>query len=83
VDGVSNNNITFTKTGGQSIEANDLSVSVAGNRTDTPFNGGSWQTGQSREANVSADTYSSEQTVRIIHDPSGNTIFQQTVDFSN
>jgi len=79
----SSGTVNFTKTGGQSIEAGDLTLSVSGERIDQDFSpGGTWQTGASQSVDVSGASVSSgEQTVRIIHDPSGNAIFEQTVNF--
>ncbi|MGQ3329419.1 type IV pilin [Halorubrum sp. FL23] len=81
VDSVDTDNINFTKTGGESIEASDLTVSVNGTR-EGQFSQGRWRTGESRGVSIGNATINQEETVRIIHDPSGNTIFQQTVDFS-
>ena len=82
IDSADNSTVTFTKTGGQSIEASDLTLSVAGTRQGT--GSGTWQTGQSKDFSVtSGDTYDSEETVRLIHDPSGNVIFEGSADFGS
>lgn len=81
VDSADSSNINITKTGGESIEASDLTVSINGTR-EGQFSEGSWLTGESRGMPVNNATVNNEETVRIIHDPSGNTIFQQTVDFN-
>ncbi|PHQ47361.1 type IV pilin [Halorubrum sp. C3] len=79
----SNGTVNITKTGGQSIAASDLTLSVDGERIDEDFSPtDNWKTGSSKSVNVSSASVSSgEQTVRIIHDPSGNAIFEQTVNF--
>ncbi|TKX61585.1 type IV pilin [Halorubrum sp. ASP1] len=81
VDNTDGNTINFTKTGGQSINADDLTLSVNGSRINNDFTpGGNWQTGASQ--GVDYGTVSpGEQVVRIIHDPSGNAIYEQTVEF--
>ncbi|EMA63596.1 type IV pilin [Halorubrum sp. E3] len=78
-DETTNTTLYVTKTGGQSIEASDLTVSVDGNRSGS-FSAGTWQSGDQRNITISAP--SEEVEVRIIHDPSGNAIFQDTYDFS-
>ena len=76
-------NITFVKTGGQTIAAGDLTLSIAGERYDA-FPDEDWQSGQEKVGNYSnTGVYDSEETVRIIHDPSGSAIFEETVDFSD
>jgi flagellin-like protein len=81
VDNTDGSTINFTKTGGQSINADDLTLSVNGTRLGDSFSpGGNWQTGSSQEVGISSVS-SGEQVVRIIHDPSGNAIYEQTVDF--
>ncbi|OYR80252.1 type IV pilin [Halorubrum sp. E3] len=80
----SNGNVTITKTGGQSIESEDLTLSVNGSRMSNGFAPAeSWETGSSKDVNVSSESSvtSGDQVVRIIHDPSGNAIFEQTVNF--
>ena len=74
-------NITVTKTGGQAIEGSDLVVSVDGQRGGD-FGSGDWQSGERRDADISGVSPSGDATVRIIHDPSGSAIFEDTWDFS-
>ncbi|WP_049911187.1 type IV pilin [Halorubrum lipolyticum] len=79
----SNGNITFAKTGGQTIDAGDLTLSIAGDRYEDALPDEDWQSGEEKVGNYSdTDTYTDEETVRIIHDPSGSAIFEETVDFS-
>ena len=75
--------VNITKTGGQPIESDDLTLSVNGSRMGNDFTpAGTWQTGSSKGVNVSTEGLSSgDQVVRIIHDPSGNAIFERTVNF--
>ena len=75
-------NITFAKTGGQTINGDDLTLSVDGQREDNPISGGDWQSGESRNASYTSPS-GDTATVRIIHDPSGNAIFEEEVDFSS
>jgi len=88
-----NNNVTFTltKTGGQDLEAADLTLSVEGARSDTDITDGShldsptWQTGQSVDftdepAGGSISFASGDRlTIRVIHEPSGNAIYSTTI----
>ena len=74
--------VTFAKTGGQTIDANDLALSIDGTRYDT-FPDQDWQSGQEITVGYSTDSYGDGATVRIIHDPSGSAIFEETVDFSS
>ncbi|WP_424016038.1 type IV pilin [Halorubrum xinjiangense] len=81
IQNVDSSNITFAKTGGQAINGDDLTVSVDGTREGSAIGGGDWQSGESRNASYPSPTGDSA-TVRIIHDPSGNAIFEEEVDFS-
>ncbi|WP_424015697.1 type IV pilin [Halorubrum xinjiangense] len=82
IDGENGSVINVTKTGGQSIEGSDLVVSVDGQRGGD-FGSGDWQSGEQRNASISGISLPSEEaTVRIIHDPSGSAIFEDTWDFS-
>ncbi|CDK40294.1 uncharacterized protein BN903_83 [Halorubrum sp. AJ67] len=88
IDDNSTQTINITKTGGQSLDAGDLVLSVDGERVNSSFPGDTWETGERKEitkvddAESPADWNSGEATVRIIHDPSGNAIFERTWDFS-
>ncbi|QWC18978.1 type IV pilin N-terminal domain-containing protein [Halorubrum sp. 2020YC2] len=80
----SEGNVTFAKTGGQTIAAGDLTLSIGGERYEDAFPNQDWQSGQEIVGNYSdSGVYSDEETVRIIHDPSGSAIFEETVDFGS
>ncbi|ELZ47427.1 hypothetical protein C463_02671 [Halorubrum californiense DSM 19288] len=80
----SNGNITFAKTGGQTVAAGDLVLSIDGERYPDAFPDEDWQSGSEKVGNYSGSgLYSGTQTVRIIHDPSGNAIFEEDVDFGS
>jgi len=87
IDDNGTDTINITKTGGQSLEAGDLVLSVDGERVNSSFPGDTWETGERKEItnspeDGSTDWDTGEATVRIIHDPSGNAIFERTWDFS-
>ncbi|ELZ36422.1 flagellin domain-containing protein [Halorubrum distributum JCM 10247] len=75
--------VTFVKTGGQTIDASDLALSINGNRYDGAFPDQDWESGQQVIGNYTSDSYGDGTTVRIIHDPSGSAIFEDTIDFSS
>ena len=81
IDGNNSSVVNVTKTGGQPIEGSDLVVSVDGQRGGD-FGSGDWQSGEQRSADISGISPSGEATVRIIHDPSGNAIFEDSWNFS-
>jgi FlaG/FlaF family flagellin (archaellin) len=83
IESNSTDNITVVKTGGEAIEGSDLVVSVDGQR-DGNFGSGAWESGESRNATISSvnPAPSGDTVVRIIHDPSGNAIYEETWDFS-
>ena len=76
-------NISITKTGGQSIDGADLALSVDGARVNESIGGGPWESGEQRVIDGESGTPwdSGEAEVRIIHEPSGNAIFSDTWDF--
>ncbi|WP_423998143.1 type IV pilin [Halorubrum trapanicum] len=82
VESVNNSSITFSKTGGQDIAKSDLVLSANGNRLDDNDFGGneSWQSGESRTVEHGVDGGTDGVTIRIIHDPSGSAIFEESVD---
>ena len=84
IDENGTDNISITKTGGQSIEGGDLALSVDGARVNESVGGGPWQTGEQRVIIGDGVTNwdGGEAEVRIIHNPSGNAIFAETWDFS-
>ena len=73
-------NITFAKTGGQTIAAGDLALSVNGTLYESGFPDEDWQSGQTKIGNYTSGDHSGDQTVRIIHEPSGSAIFEETVN---
>jgi len=83
VDGNDSSVINVTKTGGQTLDTSDLTLSVDGERASSSIDDGDWQTGERKSLDYSGiTTPSGEAVVRIIHDPSGNAIYEQTYDFS-
>ena len=82
IDDNSSDTINITKTGGQSIDGADLALSVGGERVNESIGGGPWQTGERRQISSDTEFDGGEAVVRIIHDPSGNAIFERTWDFS-
>jgi len=78
--------VNITKTGGQDIPTGDLVLSIDGARYDnaTISGNGDWQTGETRTytENAADDFPSGEATIQIVHDPSGNVIYEATADFS-
>ena len=77
VEEVGADNVTIAKTGGQDLELSDLALSVNGSRVGD-FGSGTWQSGvtQSIEHGQGTDgTY----TLRIIHEPSGNAIYEDEI----
>jgi flagellin-like protein len=76
--------VNITKTGGQSIPIDDIAVSVDGNRTDSPnttgvSSGNNWQTGDTVSFS-DIGTVNDDDSIQLIHDPSGNVIFEGTAD---
>ena len=84
IDGNDTTTINVTKTGGQSLESADLVLSVDGERVTESIGSDTWETGERKQiAKDGGDTWTGgEAEVRIIHDPSGNAIFERTYDFS-
>ena len=77
--------VDITKTGGQAIPVDDLVLSIDGTRYDDANASISddWQTGET--VTYTEDTAfpeSADATVQLIHDPSGNVIFEGTADLS-
>ena len=83
VDSSNETTVNITKTGGQTINTDDLAVSVGGERDDsaTFSDAGDWESGTTQT--ITVDTQSEPATVRLIHDPSGSAIFEDEVDFGN
>ncbi|QAU13391.1 type IV pilin [Halorubrum sp. BOL3-1] len=81
VDGNESTSINITKTGGQSIESADLVLSIDGERVNSSIADDTWETGERKQ--ISYDSaVTGEAVVRIIHDPSGNAVFERTYDFN-
>ncbi|WP_077152240.1 type IV pilin [Halorubrum tropicale] len=81
VQDVDSTNITITKTGGEPIDKTNLVLSVNGDRQDTETWGGNdtWESGESKSI-AHNNSGTNGAVIRIIHDPSGNAIYQDTVD---
>ncbi|RLM51485.1 type IV pilin [Halorubrum sp. Atlit-28R] len=83
------NGISFdiTKTGGQDLDPSDLTVTVDGTRVGTVADSADsssnpWQSGTTFSfTELTSTDYSTSQNVdiSIVHDPSGNTIYEDTV----
>jgi FlaG/FlaF family flagellin (archaellin) len=86
VDSAASGGLNITKTGGQPIQKADLVLAVDGTRFGgaTIDGNDTWQTGETRTiTDDGSETYpTSEVTIQLIHDPSGNVIFESTADFS-
>ena len=86
IESSNDSSVNITKTGGQAIPIDDLVISVDGTRHDdaTVTGTGDWQTGEKRTYTESTNNFSDseEATVQLIHDPSGNVIFEGTADLS-
>ena len=87
VESADSSSVNITKTGGQPIETDDLTLSIAGERygNSTFSTSGTWQTGETKTINQgTGETYpTTEETIQLIHDPSGNVIFEARADFSS
>ncbi|MFW6316845.1 MAG: type IV pilin, partial [Halorubrum sp.] len=65
---------------GQPIDTSDLVLSIEGERvSDADFSGDDWETGSS-ETLTHGKSDDGEYELRIIHEPSGNSIYQTTID---
>jgi len=78
--------VDITKTGGQDLDPSNIVVSVDGERDGSIADNSSvtdtWQSGTTASlTGVGTTDYSSggEPTVRLIHEPSGNVIYERTV----
>jgi flagellin-like protein len=78
--------VDITKTGGQDLDPSDIVVSVDGERDGTVADNSSvtdtWQSGTTASLlGVGSTNYSGGEdvTVRLIHEPSGNAIYETTV----
>lgn len=81
-------NVSITKTGGQDLNPSQISVSIDGTRSGTVESNSTvtdpWQSGTTAVVGPIGSGYSSGNTVevRLIHDPSGNVIFEETTTVS-
>ncbi|MFY4816502.1 type IV pilin, partial [Haloarcula sp. AONF1] len=86
IESSNDTSVNITKTGGQAIPVDDLVIAIDGTRYDnvTVSPGGDWQTGVTQTySEVSPEFPNSDDvTVQLIHDPSGNVIFEGTADLS-
>ena len=78
VESTTGDTITIVKTGGDPLDTGQLALSLGGDRVDTGFSGDEWLTGDTEQLTHSAET-TGEQTLRLIHDPSGSVIYETTV----
>ncbi|TKX86150.1 type IV pilin [Halorubrum sp. SS5] len=85
-NGTSGIDVDITKTGGQDLDPSNLVVSVDGERDGTVADNSGvtdpWQSGTTASlVAVGTSDYSGggEPTVRLIHEPSGNVIYETTV----
>ncbi|MGM0447770.1 MAG: type IV pilin [Methanobacteriota archaeon] len=82
IDGNNDTAINVTKTGGQTIDSDDLVLSVNGERESDNINKGDWESGEQKGIDYEGDA-GDGATVRIIHEPSGSAIFEDTYDFES
>ncbi|EMA63744.1 hypothetical protein C469_02776 [Halorubrum lipolyticum DSM 21995] len=84
IDGNDTSSIDISKTGGQSLESADLSLYIDGELANSSIASDTWETGERKQINYDSgfSGVSGEAVVRIVHDPSGNAIFERTYDFS-
>ena len=82
IESSNSSSVNITKTGGQSIPIDDLVISVDGERIDTATTdiSGDWETGVT--VTYGSLSGGEDSTVQLIHDPSGNVIFEGTADLS-
>ncbi|MDB2293679.1 type IV pilin N-terminal domain-containing protein [Halorubrum ezzemoulense] len=77
-----NNQVTIVHNGGDELNGDDLSVTVNGTAASDATISGTFSVGEEKtltEGNNSP-LISDGATIRIIHDPSGSTLFDQTVE---
>ncbi|MFW5999964.1 MAG: type IV pilin [Halorubrum sp.] len=84
IDGNNDSHINVTKTGGQTLDTDDLTLSIDGERANESISDDEWSSGEQKSLNYDSidPEPDAEATVRIIHDPSGSAIFEETWDFS-
>ncbi|WP_435094470.1 type IV pilin [Halorubrum sp. N11] len=81
-------NVSITKTGGQDLDPSQITVSIDGTRSGTIKSNSTvtdtWQSGTTAVVKQIGSGYDTGNTVeiRLIHDPSGNVIFEETATVS-
>ncbi|MDB2269837.1 type IV pilin N-terminal domain-containing protein [Halorubrum ezzemoulense] len=70
--------VTIVHNGGDELNGDDLSVTINGSVASDAGIDGTFSVGE--EKTLSNSTISDGTTIRIIHDPSGSTLFDQTVE---
>jgi flagellin-like protein len=81
-------NVGITKTGGQDIDPSQITISLDGTRSGTVESNSSlsdpWQSGVKGTVGPIGSGYDTGNTVeiRLIHDPSGNVIYEDTAEVS-
>ena len=84
IDSSNSTSVNITKTGGQAIPVDDLVISVDGTRYSSANTSISddWQTGVTVTYDEGSFPNNDDATIQLIHDPSGNVIFEGTADLS-
>jgi flagellin-like protein len=70
--------VTIVHNGGDELNGDDLSVTINGSVASDAGIDGTFSVGE--EKTLSNSTISDGTTIRIIHDPSGSTLFDQTIE---
>ena len=73
------NNVTIGHNGGDTIQGDDLRVTVNGDETTEGFPGGSFAVGDSVELELDDITEGNDDRLRIIHVPSDSIILDRTL----
>jgi flagellin-like protein len=81
VESATGDTVTIVKTGGDPLDTTQLALSIGGDRVDAGFSGDEWRTGDTERVTHDTDA-TGEQTLRLIHDPSGSIVYETTVDVS-
>ena len=79
VESATGDTVTIVKTGGDPLDTTQLALSLGGDRVDAGFSGEEWRTGDTEQVTHGTGT-TGDQTLRLIHDPSGSVIYETTVD---
>ena len=78
VESTTGDTVTIVKTGGDPLDTTQLALSLGGDRIDAGFSGEEWRTGDTEQVTHGTDA-TGDQTLRLIHDPSGSVIYETTV----